>query len=702
MAIGTRSLLYGVHCFLIHPFFVALAWYRLYGFPWDPRLWVAFFLHDVGYWGKPNMDGPEGETHPELGAAIVGFLFGPKWRDFTLLHSRSYARRLGRSPSPLCAADKLVVTCTPWWLYFPFACATGELSEYMAQSGEDVPCRGLLERLSAFRPWYARLQQELKAWAERDIAKTSGKNCEAKVESTIGAARFDRSKLVRCANPALVTDHDHPLRLFWSCCLPAMIGMATEAICQWTTRMTVGRALGSDGLAQIAIAFPCSLLLLGFSLLFASGAASIVAVRLGEKRTSAAERTLGTMLVAQSATGFGVALIGFLFLDPILRVLGGEPANSEHLSGYLRILFGGAWFQLLAFGATFILRATGRPWTSSWLALGGLGVNVAVTCACLFGFDSGIAGVAVGAIASNGAVAIVGLVCLSSRKAAVRLRFEKLSLSWSECVPLVSRGFSPFLMQIAAGTTAVLVNRQLETYGGATAVATMGIIYSVSMVIVLPTYGISAGMQPLVGFHHGAQQPQRVWHVLRTSTTAAMALTTLGGLAMMLIPDRLVLLFGGDRLANIESAASAMRLSALLMPFVGFQVIGLGYFQAIGKATRASFLAICRPLLLTIPAICFLPFFFGLDGIWLSSPVADVGMFLITGLALRPDLRKLLTSEAPTRQQSIQDRASVNRWSAKSRPTTKAARELRPALQGEIALRRFRRSGLRLYGATRT
>jgi hypothetical protein len=74
MTIGTKSVLLGAHQFIIHPFFVLIAWIKLYGFPVDPRLWFAFFLHDIGYIGKSNMDGKEGESHPETGAAIMGEL----------------------------------------------------------------------------------------------------------------------------------------------------------------------------------------------------------------------------------------------------------------------------------------------------------------------------------------------------------------------------------------------------------------------------------------------------------------------------------------------------------------------------------------------------------------------------------------------------------------------------------------------------
>ncbi len=114
MTVGTKSVLFGAHQFLIHPWFVAWGWWTLYGFPFDPRLWVAFFVHDLGYIGKPNMDGPEGETHPELGARLMhwfdGFILGGwRWHDFSLLHSRYYAKTLHKRPSRLCMADKLAI-----------------------------------------------------------------------------------------------------------------------------------------------------------------------------------------------------------------------------------------------------------------------------------------------------------------------------------------------------------------------------------------------------------------------------------------------------------------------------------------------------------------------------------------------------------------------------------------------------------------
>ncbi len=131
MKLGTKSLLYGAHQFLLHPLFVALAWWKLFGFPFDPRLWVAFFLHDIGYWGSPEMDGPVGQRHPERGARIMAWLFGEEWGSFTRRHSRSYAKLEGLSVSPLCAADKLATALVPMWLYVLQVILTDEAKEYV-------------------------------------------------------------------------------------------------------------------------------------------------------------------------------------------------------------------------------------------------------------------------------------------------------------------------------------------------------------------------------------------------------------------------------------------------------------------------------------------------------------------------------------------------------------------------------------------
>ena len=117
MTIGTKSVLYGAHQFILHPIILFIAWWRIFRFPWNPRLWVLFFIHDLGYIGKPNMDGPEGETYVEFGANLSGRLFGDSYRYLALYHSRFYAKSHNKPISNLCIADKYAIVIMPTYIY---------------------------------------------------------------------------------------------------------------------------------------------------------------------------------------------------------------------------------------------------------------------------------------------------------------------------------------------------------------------------------------------------------------------------------------------------------------------------------------------------------------------------------------------------------------------------------------------------------
>jgi len=141
MNIGTKSVLFGVHQFILHPFIVAQAWWIVYR-EW-PALheWAAIVTHDLGYWGEPNMDGPEGEEHPEKIAAWWRKYFGEfgeKVAIEVLGHSRFHAGKNGLPLSRLFQPDKLSAALYPRWLYLLLGNLSGEIHEYMghAQNGK--------------------------------------------------------------------------------------------------------------------------------------------------------------------------------------------------------------------------------------------------------------------------------------------------------------------------------------------------------------------------------------------------------------------------------------------------------------------------------------------------------------------------------------------------------------------------------------
>ena len=152
MKIGTKSLLFGVHQFIWHPLTILRAWRKCY------RLWptwwelVAIICHDWGYWGCENMDGPEGQRHPEAGAQIVhDIVYGLSCGDvslattagyLSLFHSAHYAQANDCEVSELYLPDKMSILYDPKWFYLLRGWLSGEVTEYVRNAPLCVGTQG--------------------------------------------------------------------------------------------------------------------------------------------------------------------------------------------------------------------------------------------------------------------------------------------------------------------------------------------------------------------------------------------------------------------------------------------------------------------------------------------------------------------------------------------------------------------------------
>ncbi len=174
MKIGTKSVLFGVHCPLWHGPTVLYAYYKLYGREaFKLPIIAACFLHDIGYWGCADMDGPEGENHPVPGAFLVSWLFDKcididgflikdwKWFFFTVNHSRTYAKRHWAHYSRLAVADKLALSLTPRWFYLLVSSLSGEIKEYMAAE----VASGHTNKNTTKKEWYTWGTAKMRDWA---------------------------------------------------------------------------------------------------------------------------------------------------------------------------------------------------------------------------------------------------------------------------------------------------------------------------------------------------------------------------------------------------------------------------------------------------------------------------------------------------------------------------------------------------------
>lgn len=435
-------------------------------------------------------------------------------------------------------------------------------------------------------------------------------------------------------------------RLLLTFSAPAVVGMMAQALYNVVDRIFVGQAVGPLGIAGTTVAFPFMLIVLACGMLIGFGATALVSIRLGERKRGEAEEVLGNaaallVLVSVLLTGAGLAL-----LDPVLTLFGASQQVLPYAHDYLQIIVLGSVVQTVGFGLNAVIRGEGNPRVAMVTMLIGALLNTILDPIFLFGFGWGMRGAAAATVAAQTASALWVVSYFVGGRSLLRLHAKNLRLRWSTCASILAIGSPMFAMQVASSALQAILNNQLRIHGGDLAISVMGIVYAIVMFIAMPVFGINQGAQPIIGYNYGARKFDRVKKTLQTAILAATAITTAGFLVAMFFPSQVVWLFNREDEALIRLGAHAMRLCLMMLPIVGFQIVSASYFQAVGKPKQAMLLSLSRQVLLLIPAVLILPCFFGLDGVWVAIPTADLGSSLWTGTWLILELRHLRRREA--------------------------------------------------------
>lgn len=422
--------------------------------------------------------------------------------------------------------------------------------------------------------------------------------------------------------------------------LPAIIGMVVNALYNVVDSIFVGNGVGDIGLTAVTIAFPIMIVLMAIGMMIGIGASTLVSIRLGEQKRQEAEIILGNAFSLMIIAVISITAIALVYLDEILMFLGADAHILPYAREFTRIILWGSIFMHIGFGFNNIIRAEGNPKTAMATMLIAALLNIILNPLFIFGLKLGISGSALATVVSQAVAAAWVLRHLLSNKGVLKLRWSNLRLDKYIVLDICKIGMSPFLMQVAASVVAIISNYSLLIHGGELAVAAYGVINRVGMLMLMPIFGISQGVQPILGYNYGAKKYNRVIEVMKLGTYAATAIATIGFAIIQIFPSQIIRLFNNNS-ELIALGSTGLQISLILLPIIGFQVIGASYFQAAGKAGYSIFLSMSRQVIILIPAILILPRFLGLTGIWSAMPVADVVSALITGTYLWLELRKI-------------------------------------------------------------
>lgn len=415
-------------------------------------------------------------------------------------------------------------------------------------------------------------------------------------------------------------------RLIGELAVPTIISMLVTSFYNMADTFFVGK-INTSATAAVGIVFPLMAMIQAFGFFCGHGSGNYISRQLGAHNFEDASKMSATGFVTAFVLGLGILVVGFLFTDPLLHIMGSTETILPYARSYMRIILIGAPYMTASLVLNNQLRFQGSAFYSMIGITTGAVLNIVLDPLFIFVLDMGVAGAALATIISQ-FVSFCLLIAGTFRGGNLRLNLRDFSPSLKYYQNIV-KGGAPSLFRQGLGSFAIVcLNLMAGPYGDA-AIAAMSIVTRISQFAASVVIGFGQGFQPVCGFNYGAKLFKRVqegfWFCVKFCTSVLLVAAVCG---WIFSPNLIGIFLKTDPLV-IEYGSQALRLQALTFPLVGWITISNMMLQTIGKTMKASLLAMSRQFLFFVPVILTLPGFLGILGVQLSQPIADFCSFLL-------------------------------------------------------------------------
>ena len=430
-------------------------------------------------------------------------------------------------------------------------------------------------------------------------------------------------------NKPNILDEPNMLKLLLKLSLPAMIGMFVMALYNIVDTIFVGQGVGSLGIAGLTIVFPFQMIIMSIGMSFGIGTASIISRSLGAKDFKKANNALGTSYLSSFIIGIVLTIISYIFLDKLLHLFGATKTIFPYSKSYLRIILIGNIPIIFSMVGNNVIRSEGNAKIAMFSMIIGAVFNIILDPLFIFYFRMGVSGAAWASVISQFIQLTFIIYFFASGKSILHFKMKSLRIKLDILKEIISVGFASFMRLVASSLVFVLINNALKKYGNDYSIAIFGITIRFTRFVLMPIFGIAQGYQPIAGYNFGAKRIPKIIEATKLAVLSSSIVITISIILSELFPKIILSLFSKDPVL-IASGVKVLRIMIVALPVVGFQVIGSTLFQALGKAVPAIILSMSRQILILIPLILILPRLYGVMGVWVSDPIADVASAILT------------------------------------------------------------------------
>ena len=405
--------------------------------------------------------------------------------------------------------------------------------------------------------------------------------------------------------------------------VPSIISMLITSFYNMADTFFVGQ-IGTTATAAVGVIFPLMSIIQALGFTFGHGSGNYISRKLGQGEVEDAKKMAATGFVSALIAGAIFSLVGLIFLDGLVGILGATPTIAPYARQYAMYILIGTPFM----ASSLVLNNQLRFQGSAFFGMIGMGVgavlNIALDPLFIFAFDMGVAGAAVATVLSQLASCVYVLCVLFGKKVPVRIGFGGYSMRLIGRILLT--GISPFLIIFVDSVMIISMNAVLQSYGGPELgdrlITCATIAQSFMLVVTMPLGGISGGTQTILAFNYGAHRRDRILQAEKHIALLCVGYTTLMFALARLGGGLFVRLFTTEA-GLAEEALSAIHVCTLAIIPLGVQYALVDGFTGMAQVKLALPLSAWRKLVY-FAALFWLPAAFGARAAFWAEPVSDI------------------------------------------------------------------------------
>ena len=424
--------------------------------------------------------------------------------------------------------------------------------------------------------------------------------------------------------------------------IPIMIGMLINALYNLADAYFVS-GLGESPMGAISIVFPLGQVVVGFGLMFGNGAASYLSRIFGCEDKNTADTVASTALYSSILIGAILIILTFIFLRPVLMLLGATETIMPYALTYARIYILSCIFNVFNVTMNNIAASEGAAKTTMCALLSGAVINVGLDPLFIYTFHMGVAGAAIATAISQFISSLVYLSYVLRKKSAFTFSIKSFSPTKQIFAEILKIGIPTLTFQLLTSLSIALINRAANGYGDAV-IAGMGAVTRITSMGTLVVFGFLKGFQPIAGFSYGAKNFKRLRQSIKISILWSTVFCIIVGLLMILFSAQIISQFANENEEKILIVQKSLTGNGFSFFLFGFYTVYSSLFLALGKGTAGFILGACRQGICFLPVILLLPELLGMNGILYAQPIADILSAIVT-VFMAMNLHKKLSSE---------------------------------------------------------